>query len=156
MIAQKLTALGNIAKCQDSVKVFLAGSMNTEWRQKLMNNWSSLTRNNNVGNVVFVDPTRRDWDSSWTTKYGDAKFYQQTKWELSTMRQCDWVIVYLNKDSKSPVSMVETVLNMDRVLLVRDDEFWQAGYIDILCEEFGIPQFDSLDKVLEYLQLQVL
>jgi len=156
MTTQKLIALGNIAKCHDSVKVFLAGSMNTEWRQKLMNDWSSLTRNNNVGSVVFVDPTRRDWDSNWTTKYNDAQFYQQTKWELSTMRQCDWVIVYLNKDSKSPVSMVETVLNMDRVLLVRDDEFWQAGYIDILCEEFGIPQFDSLDKVLEYLQLQVL
>jgi hypothetical protein len=58
--------------------------------------------------------------------------------------------------SKTDERMVETVLNMDRVLLVRDDEFWQAGYIDILCEEFGIPQFDSLEKVLEHLQLQLL
>lgn len=155
-MSKVLRALGNISNYHDHVKVFLAGGMDTNWRSKIVNDWATLTKNNNnVGRVLFVDPTRHDWDSSWTTKYNDSKFYQQTKWEMATMRHCDYIIVHLTKGSQAPISLVEMAMHFDKVLLVKEEGFWKEGYVDIMCEEYGIAQFESLDKVLEFLQVSL-
>lgn len=150
-----LTPLKSIAKYHSSIKVFLAGSMDRDWQNELIQKWNKTVANNFPKAITFVNPRRKDWDSTWKNSYRDSNFYQQTKWELSTMKQCDYIVVHLTKASQAPISLLELGLHAHtgKVLLLREDGFWKEGNIDIVCEEYGIKQFDQLDDIIAFLQI---
>jgi hypothetical protein len=80
-----------MGKCQD--------------RQSELGKWF-LSKNYNIFN-----PRRNDWDSSWIQSYENPQFSQQVKWELNALEKSDLIIMYLDPETKSPISLLELGLH---------------------------------------------
>jgi hypothetical protein len=126
--------------------VFLAGSIEMgtaeDW-QKSLGEWLS-EKNYNVFN-----PRRTDWDSSWIQSYENPQFSQQVKWELNSLDKADWIVMYLDPNTKSPISLMELGLHAGskKLLVVCPDGFWRKGNVEVVCSIYDIPLFNSLDDL---------
>ena len=84
--------------------VFLAGSIEmgkaTDWQKKLITELSDLP-------IVFFNPRRNDWDSSWKQTKEDPQFSGQVKWELKHLEKCDIIAMYIDPETKSPITLLE-------------------------------------------------
>jgi hypothetical protein len=130
--------------------VFLAGSIemgNAEnWQETLS---ISLI---NSGWVVF-NPRRDDWDNSLTQEFETPQFYQQVTWELNALEQADLIVMYFDPNTKSPISLLELGLyaRSGKLVVVCPEGFWRKGNVDIVCNYYNIPQFQSiLDLINHY------
>lgn len=126
--------------------IFLAGSIemgNAEpWQKKVVEALADK-------NVVFYNPRRDDWDSSWKQEADNPKFREQVEWELEALHDADLIIVYFDPNTKSPVTLLELGLCAWRNTIVCCPEgFWRKGNVDIVCERCDIPQVSSLDKLI--------
>ena len=126
--------------------IFLAGSIEMgaaeKWQESL-GDWL-LEKNYNVFN-----PRREDWDSSWIQTYESPQFSQQVKWELNALEKSDIIIMYLDPNTKSPISLLELGLhaNNKKLWVVCPDGFWRKGNVEVVCSLYDIPLFNSLDEL---------
>jgi hypothetical protein len=126
--------------------IFLAGSIEMgiaeKWQESL-GDWL-LERNYNVFN-----PRREDWDSSWIQTYESPQFSQQVKWELNALEKSDIIIMYLDPNTKSPISLLELGLhaNSKKLWVVCPDGFWRKGNVEVVCSLYDIPLFNSLEEL---------
>ena len=126
--------------------IFLAGSIEMgkaeDWQAEL-GDWL-ITKNYNIFN-----PRRKDWDSSWSQTYENPQFSQQVKWELNSLDKSDWVIMYLDPQTKSPISLLELGLfaNSKKLLVVCPDGFWRKGNVEVVCSLYDIPLFNSIEEL---------
>ena len=133
----------------DLPKVFLAGSIEMgaadEWQTR-------ITLKLQDESVLLLNPRRGDWDARWKQEKDDPKFRQQVEWELNALSESDYIILYLDPKTKSPISLLEMGLyaKSGKLFVVCPDGFWRKGNVDIVCEKYGIPQFDSLELLLEH------
>jgi hypothetical protein len=137
----------NIALRDRSKKsIFLAGSIEMgkaeDWQAEL-GDWL-IAKNYNIFN-----PRRKDWDSSWSQTYENPQFSQQVKWELNSLDKSDWVIMYLDPQTKSPISLLELGLfaNSKKLLVVCPDGFWRKGNVEVVCSLYDIPLFNSIEEL---------
>lgn len=116
------------------------------WQTKIVNKFS-------CGNVVFLNPRRDDWDSSWTQTLESEQFVEQVNWELSSLEQADIVFMYYDPSTKSPISLLEMGLfaKTGKLIVVCPDGFWRKGNVQIVCGRYGIPLFDSLECGITHL-----
>ena len=126
--------------------IFLAGSIEmgaAEKWQESIGDWL-LEKNYNVFN-----PRREDWDSSWIQTYESPQFSQQVKWELNALEKSDIIIMYLDPNTKSPISLLELGLyaNSKKLWVVCPDGFWRKGNVEVVCSLYDIPLFNSLDEL---------
>lgn len=123
---------------------FLAGSIemgvSIDWQKDME---SFLSDN---GYVVF-NPRRDDWDSSWEQKFENPQFYQQVSWELNALDVADHILLYLVPGTKSPISLLELGLYAEsrKIFVVCPEGFWRKGNVDMVCNRYDIPLFESLD-----------
>ncbi|KID93193.1 hypothetical protein MGU_00782 [Metarhizium guizhouense ARSEF 977] len=84
--------------------IFLAGTTTPtadgDWRQKLVNRLSQDP-------VTFLDPTNKNWDSTWTEDFSDTRWTRQIRWELDLQEQADIVVVFFHESTLAPVSLLE-------------------------------------------------
>jgi hypothetical protein len=113
-----------------------------DWQAEL-GDWL-ITKNYNIFN-----PRRKDWDSSWSQTYENPQFSQQVKWELNSLDKSDWVIMYLDPQTKSPISLLELGLfaNSKKLLVVCPDGFWRKGNVEVVCSLYDIPLFNSIEEL---------
>lgn len=137
----------NIAtRDRNKKSIFLAGSIEMgkaeDW-QKELGNWL-MERNYNIFN-----PRRDDWDSSWSQTYEDPQFSQQVKWELNALDKSDWIIMYLDPLTKSPISLLELGLfaNSKKLIVICPDGFWRKGNVEVVCSLYDIPLLNSIDEL---------
>ena len=137
----------NIAtRDRNKKSIFLAGSIEMgkaeDW-QKELGNWL-MERNYNIFN-----PRRDDWDSSWSQTYEDPQFSQQVKWELNALDNSDWIIMYLDPLTKSPISLLELGLfaNSKKLIVICPDGFWRKGNVEVVCSLYDIPLLNSIDEL---------
>jgi nucleoside 2-deoxyribosyltransferase len=129
--------------------IFLAGSIEMgkaeDW-QKTLGDWL-LEKKFNVFN-----PRRKDWDSTWTQTYENPNFSQQVKWELNALDKADLIIMYLDPNTQSPISLMELGLfaHTKKLLVVCPDGFWRKGNVEVVCSLYDIPLFNSLDDLKKY------
>jgi hypothetical protein len=135
----------NIALRDRSMKsIFLAGSIEMgaakDWQEEL-GKWL-LSQKYNVFN-----PRRKDWDSSWIQSYEDPHFNQQVKWEMNALDKADYIVMYLDPATKSPISLLELGLHAHsgKLFVVCPDGFWRKGNVEVVCCVHDIPLFNSLD-----------
>ena len=133
--------------------VFLAGSIEMgaakEWQQQAIELFDSLIPEEEKNDYLILNPRRPDWDSSWKQAYEDPQFYQQVKWELSGLQKANYVLVYFDPATKSPVSMLELGAFHNKAIVVCPEGFWRKGNIDIFCEEFLIKQVADLENAVK-------
>lgn len=132
--------------------IFLAGSIEMgkaePWQDRLA---SLLSHKFNIFN-----PRRADWDSSWEQTIDNPQFSQQVTWELDNIKLADYVIMYFQPGTQSPISLLELGILAEskapqRILVVCPEGFWRKGNVDVVCREYDICQFDSLEKASGYL-----
>jgi hypothetical protein len=139
----------NIAKRSRSKKsVFLAGSIEMgkaeDWQRRMSE--MLVSKDFNVFN-----PRRKDWDSSWVQTYKNPQFAQQVRWELNALDKADYIIMYLDPNTISPISLLELGLlaHCRKMIVICPDGFFRKGNVEVVCDIYDLPLLDSLDHLID-------
>ena len=118
------------------------------WQEKIIEALSETDA------LTFFNPRRLDWDSSWKQELTNPQFYQQVVWELNALEAVDHIIMYFDPNTKSPISLLELGLYAEKgkLWVCCPDGFWKKGNVDIICEQYHIPTFYTLDDLIEQLK----
>ena len=137
----------------NSNSIFLAGSIEMgnaeEWQTKLINAVSDVKDLD----IVFYNPRRKDWDSSWEQKRDNAQFYEQVQWELIAMERASLIVFCFDPNTKSPITLMELGIHHDDNIVVYCPEgFWRKGNVDIVCEHYNIDTVSSFEELVQYIE----
>lgn len=104
--------------------------------------------------VDIYNPRRDDWDMSWNQSITNPDFYEQVTWELEALDAADFILMYFDPRTKSPISLMELGLYADsrKLFVVCPEGFWRKGNVEIVCERYGIPFFESLGEALAIIE----
>jgi hypothetical protein len=107
--------------------------------------------------IDIYNPRRTDWDSSWKQSIGNEQFYDQVCWELDALERASYILMFFDGTTLSPISLLELGLHArsKKLIVVCPDEFWRKGNVDVVCEYYGIDQFDTLDEAVQYIKEMV-
>jgi hypothetical protein len=138
----------NPIKDDGRVKVFLAGSIEMgkaeEWQQKVVEELSDYP-------IQFLNPRRDDWDSSWEQTKEHKEFNEQVTWELDSLDEAQFIIMYFDPQTKSPITLMELGIHAcsspEKLVVLCPDDFWRKGNVDIVCERFGVKQVNDFDEL---------
>lgn len=132
-------------------RVFLAGSIEMglaeNWQKKIIEALEDQ-------DLCIFNPRREDWNSNWEQSIDNEKFKEQVLWELEALEQADHIVCYLAPDTKAPVSLLELGLyaRSGKISVLCPEGYWRKGNIDIVCERFGIPQFQDFEALIAHLK----
>lgn len=132
-------------------KIFLSGSIDNgqavDWQTRLCDACADL-------DLIFLNPRRPDWDSTWEPVKSNPLFHEQVSWELDGLEQADLIVVYITAASKAPITLLELGLHarQDNLVVCCEEGFWRKGNVDIVCERYGIKQVDTFDDLLAFLK----
>jgi hypothetical protein len=130
-------------------KVFLAGSI----EKGKAENWQVTVGNAlDSDNVVILNPRRDDWDASWLETKEGKQFSEQVKWELDGQESANVILMYFDKDTQSPITLLELGLfgpSAHKMIVCCPDGFWRKGNVDIVCEHYNIKQVDTIAELIE-------
>ena len=131
--------------------VFLAGSIEMgaaeDWQTRLADELINK-------DVVLYNPRRDEWDSSWEQSIMNPQFYQQVNWEMNALEKSHLIIMYFSPETKSPISLLELGLYAasGKMIVCCPEGFWRKGNVEIVCDRYNIPNFDSLEKMINFLE----
>ncbi len=132
--------------------VFLSGSIEMGTAM----NWQTRVEEalKNLQGTI-LNPRRDDWDSSWIQSMENPQFREQVEWELTALESSHVVGVYFDPTTKSPITLLELGLLCERsshqaltVFICCPEGFWRKGNVDIVCNRYNIPTFNSLDQLI--------
>ncbi|MNI74481.1 hypothetical protein D3C73_1305670 [compost metagenome] len=65
------------------------------------------------------------------------------------MEKVDVILLFLDANSKSPISIMELGLFADsgKLMVCCEDGFWKKGNVDIVCKRKGIDQYKTFDEL---------
>ncbi|MGQ7854968.1 nucleoside 2-deoxyribosyltransferase domain-containing protein [Pedobacter sp. WC2501] len=135
-----------------NVSIFLAGTIDMghsiDWQQKFID---QANKEETLDDVVVFNPRRKSWDHTWTQRIENRQFSEQVNWELDAMENADVILLFLEANSKSPISMMELGLFADsgKLMVCCEEGFWRKGNIDIVCRRKGIDQYNTFDELSE-------
>ncbi len=130
--------------------IFLAGSIEGNdaqlWQERIIKSVPSKP-------LIFFNPRRDDYDTSLTQDISNSQFKEQVTWELEALEASDYIIMYFDPKTKSPISLLELGLhaNSKKMIVCCPDGFWRKGNVDIVCEVYKIKQVSSLDDLIDML-----
>jgi hypothetical protein len=129
--------------------VFLAGSIEMGAAEKWQDKAVALLAE--TGYVV-LNPRRDDWDSSWKQEIMNPKFFEQVNWELQGIEEAEWVLMYFDPNTKSPITLLELglVAQMDskKLIVVCPEGFWRKGNVDVICDRYRIKTATTIEEAL--------
>jgi hypothetical protein len=136
--------------------IFLAGSIDMgeseEWQDKIAKEFNTFS-------VTFLNPRRKDWDSSWKQVIEHDKFREQVEWELNGLEAADIIFLYFEEKSKAPISLLELGLfarSGKKLIVYCPDKFWRKGNVDIVCNKYGVVCLNDLDKAKAVLEAHII
>jgi nucleoside 2-deoxyribosyltransferase len=131
--------------------IFLAGSIEMgsaiDWQTELVSKFD-------VSEVLFLNPRRDAWDSSWEQSISNPDFKQQVTWELRGIEYADLVVFVFDPNTKSPVTLLELGLatGLGRsVVIYCPKPFWRKGNVDIVAARYGLPMVNDLKELIDYI-----
>ena len=133
------------------ISVFLGGSIEMgkaeDWQKLLIKALSDKQ-------IIFLNPRRNDWDSTWEQTITNPEFKLQVTWELTALEFSDIIVMYFDPNTKSPISLLELGLHAKskKLIVFCPEGFWRKGNVDIVCEKYGITQVDSVDELIKTLE----
>lgn len=130
------------------ISVFLAGSIGLPDSGGSAEPWQDEIIEKFNENVVFYNPRRDDWDSSWD--HNSDKFNEQVNWELDMLEYADIIVMYFDPKTKSPVSLLELGLHArsKKLFVCCPDGFWRQGNVRVVCERYKIPLYNDKESWL--------
>tara|TARA_R110000868_G_scaffold76573_5_gene220161 strand:- start:7345 stop:7821 length:477 start_codon:yes stop_codon:yes gene_type:complete len=137
------------------LSVFLAGSIEQgeaeDWQKEIISLLSDKP-------IEFLNPRRDNWDSSWKQEYGDNEFTKQVEWELTSLDAVDLIVCYFDKETKSPITMLELGLHAksQKLIVCCPEGFYRKGNVDVVCNKYGVKQVEDLNELAKVLRLRSL
>ena len=132
--------------------IFLAGTIDMgnsrDWQTETFEYFSSLP-----GKYILFNPRQGNWDGS---KPGEMDY--QVNWELEHLEQADIIIMYIIGTSKSPITLLEMGLfaRSGKLYVACEPDFYRHDNVRITCARYGVPLYDTLEEMLEYVREEVL
>lgn len=136
-------------------KIFLAGSIEMgkaeDWQAMIPELFEDRQ------NLVFFNPRRDDWDSSWEQRESNPQFNEQVNWEMDKLDESDIIFMYFSPETKSPISLLELGLHAesDKMIVCCPDNFWRKGNVDIVCSRFNIPVYNTMEAAIGRLRSEL-
>ena len=128
--------------------VFLAGSI----EMGVAEDWQSVVPKHfeDKANLVFYNPRRDDWDSSWEQKESNPQFNHQVNWELDKLGKSSYIFMYFSPETKSPISLLELGLFISKrnMIVCCPEGFWRKGNVDIVCTRAGVRVSNTLEEAI--------
>ena len=138
--------MSKIIKARDKIKdgfsVFLSGSVaGNDWR-------AALIKKLEDENIIFLDPRSDDYASMKMT-ITDPKFHDQVTWEQDGLEKASVIVMYFNRDSDAPISLLEFGLfaRSERMIVRCPQGYKHKGYVDVLCARFDVEQVNTLEEI---------
>lgn len=127
------------------VKVFLAGSIDNgnavDWQTDIISKFNKTFEGTSIQIDVF-NPRIENWDTSIDPSEKSDTLIHQIVWELDHLRKADIVVMYLDSDSKSPISLMELGKHMHNNMFVFcPDSFYRSVNVHTTCEYYGTPHY---------------
>ncbi|MGZ8924348.1 MAG: nucleoside 2-deoxyribosyltransferase domain-containing protein [Nitrososphaeraceae archaeon] len=122
--------------------IFLGGSIEMDkaeqWQQELCQELKKF-------DINILNPRRTSWDGTWEQKMSNPQFNEQVNWELDGLDQADLIVMYLQPNTYSPISLLELGLyaRSTGLLVCCPDNFYRAGNVDIVCTRYNHPVYKS-------------
>lgn len=154
MIAIEVKAPNTIEEKNSYLKVFLAGSIEMGKAAKWQERVSRALENERV---ILYNPRRDDWDLSWEQSIDNRQFRTQVEWELTHMDKADIILMYLDPETKSPISLMELGIHCtsDKLVVCCPEGFWRKGNVDVVCKWNKIDMVPSISALIEYVRKQL-
>ena len=128
-------------------KVFLGGSIEMgkaeDWQAALVKRFEN-------DDIVFLNPRRDDWDSSWVQDpTPGTQFHEQVQWELRAQEFHSDLIVYnFCPGTMSPITLLELGAFKNKNVLVHcPKDYARYGNVVMTCEFFGIKMVDDISHL---------
>ena len=139
------------------IKIFTAGSIEMgkaePWQDRLV----KIFDNNDK--VVFMNPRRADWDSSWAQDpTPGTKFHTQVSWELDHIEKADIVVFYFDPKTQSPITLLELghcLGSHKRVIVCCPDGFFRKGNVVITCARHNVPVLNTFEDLVKELRKNI-
>jgi len=131
--------------------VFLAGSIEMgkaiKWQDEIIEKCKDT-------DITFFNPRRDDWDDSWEQSITNEKFRKQVEWELRSLNKANKIVMYFDKDSLSPITLLELGLHAraDNLCVCCPDGYWRKGNVEIICEKYHIPMVETIDELVTFIK----
>lgn len=114
-------------------KIFLAGTIDMgnsmNWQQELIFQINNLAK---FPKLTIFNPRRETFDD-------DSQRYQII-WEQDHLDEADEIVMYLAKDSKSPISLLELGLyaQSGKLKVFCHPDFYRFANVNMTCEKYDI------------------
>lgn len=148
-----------------TLKIFLAGSIEQgrakEWQKDLIDDLrqfeKSLLPDFDI-TIILFNPRRKEWDASLPQSAMNDVLRTQIIWELDHLESADVICLYLDPDSKSPISLLEMGLHMQsgKMLVCCPEGFYRKANIDITCDHYGVKVHHLYEDFLNALKDRIL
>lgn len=125
-------------------RIFLAGTIDNgdsaDWQHALAERFGTMQ-----GRYILYNPRRSDWKGT------PDEFEFQVRWELDHLEKADIIIMNILGTSKSPVTLLEMGIHIrsGKLLVACEPDYYRYGNVRITCEKYGVPLYDSLDRLME-------
>lgn len=139
---------------ESKVTIFLAGSI----EMGIAENWQQeFERELNDSDVLILSPRRDNWDSSWKQSIDNPNFYEQVTWELNAQDISDYIVMYFDPATKSPISLLELGLyaSSGKLIVCCPEGFWRKGNVEIVCQKYSIPLFTNKLEFKKYIRQKI-
>ena len=107
--------------------------------------------------LIFLNPRRNDWDSSWEQTESSPQFSEQVNWELDHLDKADIIFMYFSPETKSPISLLELGLYATscKIIVCCPDGFYRKGNVDIVCSRYNIPLYNTMESAIGRLRTEL-
>lgn len=137
-----------VANAKNKWTTFLVGTIETEnsedWRKKYVEEMKDIANNitdcknieenynSETDVIVIYNPKRNTPTEDIDT---------QINWELDALENVDNIYVNFEKDSKSPISLLELGLfaRTEKICVTCPKEFYKYDNVRVVCERYNIP-----------------
>ncbi len=123
--------------------IFLGGSIEMGKAE----DWQSFAQAQFDLSKVNVFNPRWDFDPTTEQSMDNPAFAHQVNWELYMIERADCVLMVLQKDTKSPISLMEIGIiaganghgALNKMIISCPEGFWRKGNVDIVAQRYRIP-----------------
>jgi len=145
--AIEIQAPNEVVLDTEYTNVFLAGSIEMgvaeHWQKRVIDALSDKP-------IRFLNPRRDDWDSN--LKEDSDELVEQIVWELTSLESSEIILLYLDPNTKSPISLLELGLHSKskKLVVYCPKGFWRKTNVDVTCHYYDIDQVDSFEELISY------
>ena len=138
--------------------IFLGGSIEMDkaerWQDELCERLKPY-------DILVLNPRRDSWDISIEQTINNPYFNEQVKWELDGIEKSDLVIMYLQPNTLSPITLLEIGLTAksdsqieypQQMVVCCPDGFWRKGNVEIVCKRSNILLLQTKSELFDYVE----